>query len=96
MDKYNEALTLVENKIKELRKRTGLNGQVVAVPAASSAEKTRVMVASKETMTDIFGCSLSIDEQNDLGMQGAFVKVDEHLDNSDLQNLTQLHYLNLY
>jgi len=88
-DKYTKISVLVGSNhtglnetpvIKELRRRTGLNVDIVAVPAASLAEKSKVMLASKDNMTDIFGASLSVDEQNEFGMQGAFVAIDENLD----------------
>ena len=41
-------------------------------------DKSKTMLASKNA-TDIFGAGLSIDEQNEFGMQGAFIKIDENL-----------------
>ncbi len=64
--------------MNELRRRTGLNIKVVCVPAASMGDKSKTMLASKNA-TDIFGAGLSIDEQNEFGMQGAFIKIDENL-----------------
>ncbi len=67
--------------IKELRRRTGLNIKLVCVPVASMGEKSKTMLASKSA-TDIFGAGLSVDEQNEFGMQGAFIKIDENLEHA--------------
>ena len=64
---------------KELRRRTGLNVQAYIVPASTAGEKAKTLLASKENMPDIFGVGLSVDEQNEFGMQGAFIKIDENL-----------------
>lgn len=88
-DKYTEISILVGSDhtglnetevIKELRRRTGLNVQIVSVPASTMGEKSKVMLASKENMTDLFGAALSVDETNEFGIQGAFVPIDEKLD----------------
>ena len=76
--------------IKELRRRTGLNVDIVSFPQASLAEKTKTMLASRNGMTDIFGATTSVDEQNEFGMQGAFVPIDEHLDL--VPNLKEIFY----
>ena len=59
---------------KELRRRTGLNVQAYIVPASTAGEKAKTLLASKENMPDIFGVGLSVDEQNEFGMQGAFIR----------------------
>lgn len=98
-DKFTEISILVASDqsnlnntpvINELRRRTGLNVKIVAVPATTIEEKSKIMLASQESMTDIFHSSLSTDERNDLGIQGAFVKIDEHLDK--LPNLKKIFY----
>ena len=77
---------------KELRRRTGLNVQAYIVPSASASEKAKVLLASKESMPDIFGVGLSVDEQNELGMQGAFIKIDENLKHAP--NLKEIFFDN--
>ena len=77
---------------KELRRRTGLNVQAFVVPSASASEKAKVLLASKESMPDIFGVGLSIDEQNEFGMQGAFIKIDENLKHAP--NLKEMFFDN--
>ncbi len=90
LDKKGTTLTVLCNTsftgnsdsvvIKELSRRTGINIELVEIPKATIAEKVKVMVASKDNMTDIFGGGVSEAENNDLGMQGAFAAVNEYVD----------------
>ncbi len=66
--------------IKELSRRTGLNVELQLVPAASAAEKARVLIASRTNLPDVFGVGVGFEEINDLGPQGAFVAIDEYID----------------
>ena len=40
--------------IKELRRRTGVNVQIIAVPNSTFAQKAKVLMASQDTSPDIF------------------------------------------
>lgn len=66
--------------INELRRRTGLNVQLIQVPRSSIAERARVMVASRDEMPDIFSGAMTIAEVNDIAVQGAFEPINEHID----------------
>ena len=67
--------------VKELRRRTGINVQIVAVPLASYNEKAKVLIATKEDMPEIIHpTTFNPDEINDLGMQGAFVDILKYQD----------------
>ena len=62
--------------IKELRRRTGINLQIIAVPLASYQQKAKVMIASKDEMPEILHPSgFAQDEINDFGNQGAFAEI---------------------
>ena len=66
--------------IKELRKRTGVNLDIVVVSSSVLAEKTSIMVASGDDMPDIFTNSLSWQDINEFGMQGAFEEITQYKD----------------
>ena len=67
--------------IVELRRRTGIDIDLVVLPLSVFAEKTKIMLADKSSMPDIGFYDISEDEINDIGMhQGAFVAIDEYLD----------------
>lgn len=75
--------------VNELRRRTGLNVELIQVPRATLTEKARVMVASRDQMPDIFQGGMMTDELNDLGMQGAFEPVNKHFD--QLPNIKSIY-----
>ena len=66
--------------IQELRKRTGINLNVIPVSSATLVQQTSVMVASGDNMPDIFNNALSWQDANDFGMQGAFEEITQHID----------------
>lgn len=67
--------------IVELRRRTGIDIDLIVLPLSVFAEKTKIMLADKSSMPDIGFYDISEDEINDIGMhQGAFVAIDEYLD----------------
>ena len=76
--------------INELRRRTGLNVNVIAVPLSTIAEKAKVLMASKDEMPDIMDHVGGIDEVNDFGKQGAFEEILQHID--ELPNFKKLFY----
>lgn len=67
--------------IEELRRRTGIDIDLMVIPLSVFSEKTKIMLADKNSMPDVGFYDLSEDEINDIGMnQGAFVAIDEYLD----------------
>ena len=74
--------------IKELSRRTGAKIVVTEIPLATMQEKAKVLVASKAEMPDVITGGFNAEELNDLGMQGAFEPVLEHLD--ELPNFKNL------
>ncbi len=66
--------------IQELRKRTGINLNVIPVSSATLVQQTSVMVASGDNMPDIFNNALSWQDANDFGMQGAFEEITQYKD----------------
>ena len=67
--------------IVELRKRTGIDIDLMVIPPSVFDQKTKILLADQNSMPDVGFYSLSEDGINDLGMnQGAFVAVDEYLD----------------
>ena len=46
--------------INELRRRTGINVQLIQVPSSTIKEKARVLVASKDEMPDILSGSMTV------------------------------------
>ncbi len=74
----------------ELRKRTGLDIEVVAIATASLAQKQKVLLAAKKDMPDIFANQLSWQEVNEFGMQGAFEEILQHKD--ELPNLKKIYF----
>jgi len=76
--------------LKELRRRTGLNVQVTAIPVSSYPQKVKVLVASKSQMPDtIHPSGFTNPEINDLGAQGAFVNVLEY--QNELPNFKKIY-----
>ena len=75
--------------VKELRRRTGINLQLDIIPNASFTQKVKVLLASKDDMQDIFA-GLTHEEINEYGMQGAFVPVDDYLD--ELPNVKEMYF----
>lgn len=65
--------------VKELRRRTGINIQIMEIPKASMNEKMQVLIASKDSMPDIGG-NPNINQTNDLGIQGAYANIFEYVD----------------
>ena len=78
--------------LNELRRRTGLNVQIIAVPTSTIKEKASTLVASGDMMPDIFSGGFSIPEFNDFGKQGAFEPLNKHL--KELPNLNNIFYKN--
>lgn len=74
----------------ELRKRTGIDLEVIAIPTASLQQKSKVLLASKSEMPDIFSHQMSWQEINDFGMQGAFEEILQHKDS--LPNLKRIYF----
>ena len=67
--------------VKELRRRTGLNVQIIAVPISAYKEKLKIIIASQDEMPDMMSSSgLSTDDINDFGNQGAFAEVLQYQD----------------
>ena len=66
--------------IKELRRRTGIDVDILAMPASVYNEKGMMLIASKDSMPDIMNNSYDQGMRNDLGMQGAFVAVNKYAD----------------
>ena len=66
--------------IKELRRRTGINIDILAMPASVYNQKAMMLIAAKESMPDIMNNSYNQGMRNDLGMQGAFVAVNKYAD----------------
>ncbi|MBE7029676.1 MAG: extracellular solute-binding protein [Ruminococcaceae bacterium] len=66
--------------IKELRRRTGINVDILAIPSAAYKQKAQVIIASNESMPDIMSNAFDKGMRNDLGMQGAFVAVNKYAD----------------
>lgn len=84
-DGYNLKDSVV---VKELEKRTGLDLDLIPVAQESINQKVRVLIASKNSMPDIFGNGFSIIELNDFGMQGAFEPINNHFD--ELPNFSEI------
>ncbi len=75
--------------INELRRRTGINVQIQAVPVATYKEKAKVLIATKEEMPEmLYPSGFSTDEVNDFGNQGAFANTLEYKD--DLPNFKKI------
>ena len=66
--------------IKELRRRTGLDINILAIPASVYNEKGLTLIASKDAMPDIMNNSYDQGMRNDLGLQGAFAAVNKYAD----------------
>ena len=69
-----------QNVIKELRRRTGINVDILAMPASVYNERAMTLIASKDSMPDVMLNSYDQGMRNDLGMQGAFVAVNKYAD----------------
>ncbi len=100
IDKNNTKLTMIgvtsamninESAIfTELRKRTGIDLEVISIPVASIEQKSKVLLASKKDMPDIFSHQMSWQEVNDFGMQGAFEEILQHKD--ELPNMKRIFF----
>ena len=100
IDKNNTKLTMIgvtsamninESAIfTELRKRTGIDLEVISIPVASIQQKSKVLLASKKDMPDIFSHQMSWQEVNDFGMQGAFEEILQHKD--ELPNMKRIFF----
>ncbi len=76
--------------IKELRRRTGLDVQILAVPAATYSQKAKVIIASQDQMPDLmYMGTFTIADTNDFGGQGAFANVLEY--KNDLPNFKKIY-----
>ena len=53
--------------------KTGINLEILAIPTSTLAEKSKILLASKDNMPDIFRSHFTDDQRRELGMQGAFV-----------------------
>lgn len=76
--------------IKELRRRTGINLQIEAIPRATYQEKMKLYLASKNNMPDIFNGGVSLEEATKYGQQGAFETISDHYD--ELPNLKEIFF----
>ena len=73
--------------IKELRRRTGLNVQLLIIPTSTYSQKAKVMLASGDSMPDAFKFG-DIKAVNDVADQGAFEAISDHLD--ELPNFKEI------
>lgn len=76
--------------INELRRRTGVNLQIEAIPRSSFNEKMKIYLAAKDQMPDIFNGGITLDEVAEYGSQGAFVALSDHYE--DLPNLKEIFF----
>ena len=65
--------------IKRMREATGVNLELLIIPAATSAEKIKVLAASND-LPDIVGQGIDVEFADDLCNQGAFAAVQDYLD----------------
>ncbi len=65
--------------IKRMREATGVNLELLIIPAATSAEKIKVLAASN-SLPDIVGQGIDVEFADDLCNQGAFAAVSDYLD----------------
>lgn len=76
--------------VEELRRRTGINVQILAVPNSVFSEKAKVLIASFDQMPDLMHAgSFKTSEINDFGSQGAFANVLEYVD--ELPNFKKIY-----
>lgn len=76
--------------VKEIEKRTGITLELMGYSAATVNDKAKVILASGK-LPDIFGFGgVTISQGNKLGSQGAFVAINEYLD--ELPNFKKLYY----
>ena len=75
--------------INELRKRTGLNIQVTAIPPSTFSEKAKVLMSAENSIPDYFQ-GFSNDEIFDFAKQGAFECVSDYLD--ELPNFKKIFF----
>ncbi len=75
--------------INELRRRTGLNVQITAIPRSTFSEKAKVLMASQDTIPDFFN-GFSNEEIFDFAQQGAFEPVSDYL--NELPNFKEIFY----
>ena len=76
--------------VKELRRRTGLNVQVIAIPVSAYKEKAQVLIASQDKMPDmLYPAGFTTPEINDLGGQNAFANVLDYAD--ELPNFKKIY-----
>ena len=75
--------------VKELRRRTGLNIQLMIVPSATVNQKVNVLLSSGDALPDMMK---ALDEKraNEYADQGAFEAVSDYLD--ELPNLKEIFY----
>lgn len=66
--------------VTELRRRTGINLDLLAVPTATLADKAKVLLASKQNMPDVFYSFFTEDERKEFGKQGAFAAINKYQD----------------
>lgn len=77
--------------VNELRRRTGLNIQIIAIPTSAVKEKAKVLVASRDQMPDmITPTGFTTAEINDLGDQGAFANILDYKD--ELPNFKKIYF----
>ncbi len=78
--------TNLSNKlvVQELSARTGLDIDIMEVPASSIQEKVKVMLSTND-MPDIVNSSFRLDEINQLGSQRIFASVNKYI--NELPNL---------
>ena len=64
---------------ESIRKATGINFQIESSPSSTTTQKLRVLIAGGD-LPDIMPMIGTIDDMNDLGMQGAFEPVTPYID----------------
>lgn len=73
--------------IRELSERTGLDINIISVPASNMAQQTRVLLSTNE-LPDILNSSVSDSEINNLGVKGTFVPINKYL--NELPNFRRI------
>lgn len=76
--------------INELRRRTGVNLQIEAIPRSTFNEKMKIYLSAKDNMPDIFNGGITMDEVAEYGSQGAFVALSDYYD--EMPNLKEIFF----
>lgn len=75
--------------INELRRRTGLNVQITAIPPSTFLQKAKILMSAQETIPDYF-MGFTNDEIFEFAQQGAFECVSDYLD--ELPNFRKIFF----